>query len=132
MIEFYAEVKWVHVAAAVVSGSLFLLRGMLIQIAQQRLAMAAAVTTSLFDRHRIADCGADAGNDAAGRNVCQRLAHRKLVLLAIYVVLGSFALKRAQTRSGRLTCYLLALLVFGCVLSIARSHHPLGAFARFF
>jgi hypothetical protein len=30
----------------------------------------------------------------------------------------------------RTVCYVLALLVFGFVLSIARAHQPLGLFSR--
>lgn len=52
----------------------------------------------------------------------------KVVLLVVYVVLGSFALKRAKTRRARLGFYLAALLVFAFILSVARAHDPLGVF----
>lgn len=133
MIEFYAEVKWVHVAAALASGSLFLLRGMLIQTAQQRLAMAAAVRYLSYSIDTVLLTAALMLVTMLPRGMfANGWLTAKLVLLVIYIVLGSFALKRARTRRGRLTCYLLALLVFGCMLSIARSHHPLGGFAWFF
>jgi len=50
----------------------------------------------------------------------------KLVLLLVYVVLGTFALKRGKTRKRRLLCYLGAIAVYAFMLSITRSHHPLG------
>ena len=50
----------------------------------------------------------------------------KLLLLPLYVVLGSFALKRGRTPRARLACFLAALAVFACMLAIARAHHPLG------
>jgi uncharacterized membrane protein SirB2 len=43
MIEFYPQIKWVHIAAVLASGSLFLLRGLLLQAGKQGFAMAAPV-----------------------------------------------------------------------------------------
>ena len=56
----------------------------------------------------------------------------KLVLLLVYIVLGSLALKRARGRRARFVCYVAALAVYGGMVSIARSHHPLGALTALF
>jgi len=53
----------------------------------------------------------------------------KVLLLVIYVVLGSLALKRGRTRAIRITALVAALIVVGFLLSVARAHHPLGVFA---
>jgi uncharacterized membrane protein SirB2 len=50
----------------------------------------------------------------------------KLVLLVVYVVLGTLALKRARTPRARLACYLVALGTYVYMLGVARMHHPLG------
>ena len=50
----------------------------------------------------------------------------KVVLLVVYVVLGSFALKRGRTRGVRTLCWIAALLVYGFIIAIARAHDPLG------
>lgn len=50
----------------------------------------------------------------------------KLVLLAIYVVLGSLALKPTRTPRERLAFYTAALLIYASILGVARMHHPLG------
>jgi uncharacterized membrane protein SirB2 len=50
----------------------------------------------------------------------------KVTLVIVYIVLGSFALKRARTRRARLAFTGAALLVFAVVISIARTHSPLG------
>jgi uncharacterized membrane protein SirB2 len=55
----------------------------------------------------------------------------KLALLPIYIVLGSFALKRARGPRGRWFCFLAALGTYGLMIGIARAHHPLG-WARWF
>lgn len=53
----------------------------------------------------------------------------KLVLLIVYIVLGTLALKRAPTRTAKAVCFVAALSVVGFMASIALAHHPLGFFA---
>ncbi len=53
----------------------------------------------------------------------------KLSLLVVYVVLGSFALKRARTPRARLACFIAALAVFLSIVTIARTRDPLGPLA---
>jgi uncharacterized membrane protein SirB2 len=53
----------------------------------------------------------------------------KLVLLIVYIVLGTLALKRAPTRAAKELCFMAALAVVGFMFSIAVAHHPLGRFA---
>ncbi len=50
----------------------------------------------------------------------------KLVLLVVYVVLGSLALKRARSPGARLVCLLAALACAGAMVTIARTRDPLG------
>lgn len=53
----------------------------------------------------------------------------KLLLLPLYVVLGSLALKRARTPAARAACFLLALAVVAAMAGIARTHDPWGGLA---
>jgi uncharacterized membrane protein SirB2 len=53
----------------------------------------------------------------------------KLVLLVVYIVLGTLALKRAPTRAGKALCFAAALAVAGFMVGVAIAHHPLGVFA---
>jgi len=53
----------------------------------------------------------------------------KLVLLIVYIVLGTLGLKRAPTRTTKALCFFAALAVVGFMASIALAHHPLGLFA---
>jgi uncharacterized membrane protein SirB2 len=50
----------------------------------------------------------------------------KLALLVVYVVLGTFALRRAATPRGRWICFVAALSVYATMIGIARAHHPMG------
>jgi uncharacterized membrane protein SirB2 len=52
----------------------------------------------------------------------------KLVLLIVYIVLGTLALKRAPTRAAKALCFALALAVVGFMVGVALAHHPLGVF----
>lgn len=129
MIEFYPQIKWVHVAAVMASGTLFLLRGLLVQAGQARLGMAAPLrylsytidTTLLTAAFMLLTI-------LPGAMFANGWLTAKIVLLVAYVVLGSFALKRGRTPRVRLACYVAALAAFGFMYSIARTHHPGGIF----
>lgn len=133
MIEFYPQIRWLHIVAVLASGSLFLLRGLLLQSGRQSLATGAplrylsySIDTALLTAALLLLTILPPAMFANGWLTA------KIVLLPVYVVLGSFALKRGRTPRVRQACYLLALLVFGFMFSIARSHHPLGVLARWF
>lgn len=129
MAGFYAEIKWLHVAAVVLSGSLFLLRG-LVMLAGGRWAktrpvrvlahvvdtvlLAAAVTLAVIIRQ-------------------YPFVHAwltvKALLLVVYIVVGWFALRPERTRASRFLLWLAALAIYAFIISVARAHHPLGIFA---
>jgi len=50
----------------------------------------------------------------------------KLVAFALYIGLGTIALKRGKTRNQRIIAFALALLTFAFIISVALLHHPLG------
>lgn len=127
MIEFYPQIKWVHVAAVMASGLLFAARGLLVQLGRPRLAMAAPV--------RYLSYGIDTTLLTAalmlltilpGALFANGWLAAKLVLLVVYVGLGTFALKRGRSPKVRLGCWVAALVTFAFMYSIARAHHPAG------
>lgn len=127
MIEFYAQIKWVHVAAVLCSGAIFLLRGLLVQAGRQTIVMAAPV--------RYLSYGVDTVLLTAalmlltilpGAMFANGWLTMKVVLLVAYVGLGTFALKRGRTPKVRAACYVAALLVYVTIIGIALAHHPLG------
>ena len=131
MIEFYPQIKWVHVAMVMASGLLFALRGLLVQAGRPRLAMLApvrylsyAIDTTLLTAALMLLTVLPGALFANGWLAV------KLVLLVAYMLLGSFALKRARTRRGRLACYVAALATFAFIYTVARAHHPAGVFWR--
>lgn len=50
----------------------------------------------------------------------------KVLLLVLYIALGSVTLKHARTRAGRMLAMFAALTVFGCIIGVAVRHHPAG------
>ena len=132
MIEFYPQIKLVHVAAVLLSGGLFLLRGLAVQ-GGMRWGMATPV--------RFLSYGIDIVLLSAALMLVAVLPSAmfangwlwvKLGLLVGYVVLGSFALKRGPTPAIRWTCFVAALVTYGAMFTIARAHHPLGIINRLF
>ena len=129
MIEFYPQIKWVHVATVMLSGLLFLLRGLLVQARRPGWAMAAPVrylsyaidTTLLTAALMLLTI-------LPGAMFANGWLAAKIVLLLAYMALGSWALKRGRTARVRLACYLAALATFAFMVSIARTHHPGGVF----
>jgi len=49
------------------------------------------------------------------------------LLLVVYIVLGSLALKRGRTPRVRALAFVAACTVYVFMASVARGHHPLGA-----
>src|SRR5688572_18760680 len=114
MIEFYAQIKWVHVAAVIASGSLFLLRGLLVQAGQPKFAMAPPVRYLSYSIDTVLLTAAlMLLTILPGAMFANGWLTAKLVLIVLYVVLGIFALKRGRTPRVRTICYVIALLVFG-------------------
>lgn len=126
MIEFYPQIRFVHILCISLSGSLFLLRGLGI-LAGARWPKAAPVrwlsytidTTLLTAALMLVVV-------LPGAMFANGWLYAKLALLPVYIVLGVFALGRARTSRGRRLCFLAALAVFLTMVSIARHHHPLG------
>lgn len=56
----------------------------------------------------------------------------KVLLLLVYIVLGSIALRRARTPAGRAIAFVAAVGTFLFLYSVARYHHPLGALLPLF
>ena len=129
MIEFYVQIKWVHVAAVILSGALFSIRGGA-QLLGASWKMAAPLRYLSYTVDTVLLTAA---------LMLATILHQmpfvngwltaKVLLLVVYIVLGSYALKRAPTRRARALCWIAALAVYVFIASIARAHHPLGILA---
>ena len=126
MESFYLEIRTVHIAAVLASGSLFLLRALSYNLfgagwpmtrAVRRLAYAidtlllaaALMLTTIVHQYPLLDLWLTV----------------KVLLLVAYVVLGWKAL-RAEGRARRIGYMIAAAATFLFIISVARAHAPLG------
>jgi len=129
MIEFYQQIKWVHVAAVLSSGGLFALRG-LAMLAGARWHMAAPLRYLSYTIDTVLLTAAlMLATMLRQYPFVQGWLTTKVLLLVVYVVLGSYALKRGSTPAVRAWTFIAALLVYGFIISVARAHDPRGVFA---
>ncbi len=130
MIEYYAQVKWLHVGTVILSGVLFATRGLMM------LARSPRANHALL---RIPSYVIDTALLAAAITLSAMLHQYpfvhgwltvKVLLLVAYIVLGSLALKRGRSYRMRAASFIAALVVYASIVLVARAHHPLGPLAR--
>lgn len=118
--EYYSQIKLIHILAVTLSGTLFFIRGALVQTGRTQLAMRAPL--------RFLSYGIDTVLLTAGIALIIILPSAvfangwltaKLILVFAYIITGSLALKRARTASGKRWAFITALLVFAVIVSIA-------------
>jgi uncharacterized membrane protein SirB2 len=127
MLEFYPQIKWVHVAAAICSGSLFLLRGMLVQFGHGALARRAPLRWASYTIDSVLLTAAlMLFTLLPGAVFANGWLLAKLALLVVYIGLGVMALRERVAPFARRAFFVAALFVFATMISIARTHHPLG------
>ena len=130
MLQFHPQILFVHILAISLSGSLFALRGLGVlagarwpQVAPVRYLSYSIDTVLLTAALMLLTI-------LPGAMFANGWLTLKLGLVVVYVVLGTFALKRGRTPRIRTTCFVAALLVFVTIIGIALAHHPLGWLLR--
>ena len=126
MLEFYSQIRLFHISCVLLSGSLFCLRGLLM------LAGSAAANHVML---RWLSYAIDSALLTAAL-MLMTLLHQypiqqnwltvKVLLIVVYVVLGSFALRGARTYRARAGFFAAAVLVYLFLISVARAHDPMG------
>lgn len=125
--EHYLAIRNLHVASVLLSGCVFLLRGLLIQSGRNKLAMALPVRYVSYTIDTVLLVSALLlVAILPWAMFANGWLSVKLVLVVLYVVLGTYALKRGRTRRVRAICYLAALVTFIVIIGIAIAHQPLG------
>jgi len=126
VIEFYPQIKHVHIMMAVASGLLFALRGAGALAGMRWPQWTAVRWTSYGIDTTLLTAALMLLTILPGGMFANGWLATKLMLLVVYVVLGIFALRRGRTRAVRAGFYVAALATFAMVYSIARAHHPMG------
>ena len=129
MSELYLPLRHIHITCAILTIALFVLRGglMLVDSPWQRNVVLRylphAVDTALLTTALILTTVVHQFPFTTGWLTA------KVLLLVVYIVLGSIALKRGRTRRIRVAAFVAALATVGFLVTVARAHHPLGMFA---
>jgi uncharacterized membrane protein SirB2 len=124
----YLAIKYLHIASVVLSGSGFLLRGVLMMsnspLLERRwlkiaphvndtVLLAAALTLTVM---------------AGWYPFVDAWVTAKVFGLIAYIILGSLALKPGRGKAVRVVSWLAALAMFGYIVSVALRHDPRGVF----
>jgi len=129
MTQYYLALRHAHIACAILTIALFVLRGGLMMADspwQQNMVLRYlphAVDTVLLTTALMLTTVIHQYPFAVG------WLTTKVVLLVAYIVLGSIALKRGRTKTVRVAAFVAALATVGYLVTVARAHHPLGIFA---
>ena len=127
MIVEYGVVKSVHVGAAAISLALFALRGGWMLYAPARLDRRwVKVVPHVIDTALLASALWLAWQ--LGAQGTRGWLAAKIAGLAVYIALGTVALKRGRTRATRVAAFVAALATFGYIVSVAVIKSPLGFF----
>lgn len=119
--EFYPHVKSMHIALVVASGTLFVARGAAVLTSQAwPLAKTVRLTSVAIDTLLLA-AGVMLWFLLSLQPLRDAWLGSKLLLLLLYIALGTVALKRR-----RAWAYGAAIACFLFMVSIALAHHPLG------
>jgi uncharacterized membrane protein SirB2 len=126
VIEFYLQIRAVHIGAIIISGILFALRGVGV-LAGARWPMASPLRYLSYSIDTVLLTAAlMLVSMLPSALFANHWLTTKLILLVFYVVLGSFALKRGRSGRVRAACFVAALVLYVSMYSIARTHQPLG------
>lgn len=125
----YAAIKHIHMGAAALSISLFILRGGWMLWSPQRLRQPwVKVFPHVVDTVLLAAALWLAWQ--LGAEAIRGWLAAKIVGLIVYIVLGTIALKRGRTRRTRVVAFIGATVTFGYIVMVALTKSPLGPFAR--
>ena len=129
MTEYYLPLRMIHIGCAILTIARFVLRGGLMlagapllrslplrilpHVVDTVLLASAVMLTIIVHQYPFV----------------QSWLTTKVVLLVVYIVLGSIALKRGRTRPVRVVAFVAALATVLFLVSVARTRDPLGFLA---
>ncbi|MFZ6798843.1 SirB2 family protein [Undibacterium sp. Di24W] len=121
----YVGLKHLHITCVAFSGGLFVLRFIWrLQASSLLQKKWAKIVPHIIDTCLLLSAVALA--IIAGINpIEQTWLGAKIMALVIYIVLGTFAIKRAKSKTGQIISFALASLVFGYIILVAISKQAL-------
>jgi uncharacterized membrane protein SirB2 len=130
MEEFYPQIRAVHIWAVTASGLLFALRGGAFNLlgATWPRALPARLASWTIDT-TLLTAALMLMTVVRQYPFVDHWLTVKVLLLLVYIGLGTQAFSARLGRGRRLAFLAAALAVFGFIVTVARAHHPLGLFA---
>jgi uncharacterized membrane protein SirB2 len=127
--EFYLDIRSVHIASALLSGGIFLVRSLAYNLLGAAWAMAFVLRTIVWavDSTLLTAAFMLMTITSQAPFVDSWLTV-KVLLLTVYVVLAWTAF-RAGSKRKRMAATVAAATIFAMVYSIARTHNPFGLLA---
>ena len=129
MTAYYFALRQVHITCAILTITLFTFRGLLMvagsplhrsrvlrimPVAVDTVLLTTALMLTTVIRHYPFSTG---------------WLTMKVLLLVAYIVLGSVALRPGRSRAVRISAFATALATVAFLVTVARTHSPLGAFS---
>jgi uncharacterized membrane protein SirB2 len=129
LVEYYLQLRTLHIGCAVLSITLFALRGGLMLSGSPLLDHAVLRRLPHFVDTLLLASALALTTVVHQYPFVHAWLTAKVLLLVVYIVLGSIALKRGRTRLVRGLAFAAALAVVLFLVSVARAHDPLGVLA---
>ena len=131
MLEFYPQIRQVHITAVCLSGALFALRGLGVLAGQAWLRHAVVRYASYTIDTVLLTAALMLLTILPGAMFANHWLSVKLGFVVAYIVLGIAMMRSRRGRGARAGFYAAALLAYATAFGIARMHHPAGWLLRF-
>ncbi len=122
----YMALKHSHMLFAVISGVFFLVRGCWMLMDSQMLQKVWVKVLPHVNDTLLLVCAIGLCVVTQQYPFVESWLTVKVFMLIAYILLGTIALKRGKTKSIRVVAFFAALASFIFMVSVARTHHPLG------
>lgn len=120
----YSLLKQLHLSTIVVTLALFLLRGIWMIADSPRLQIRWVRIVPHVNDTLLLGSGIGLAILLQQYPLVHGWLTAKFLALIVYIVLGSYALKRGKTRRQRIVAWSMALLVFAYMVAVAVTHDP--------
>jgi len=130
MESWYIALRHIHMTTIALSGVFFLVRAIAVNLAGAGWPRLRPVRMSSYAIDTVLLASAIALTVVTGQYpFADAWLTVKVVLLVVYIALGIIALRPARPAPVRLSATAAAAIVFLFIVTVARTHHPLGVFS---
>jgi uncharacterized membrane protein SirB2 len=130
MESWYTALRHIHMTTIALSGIFFLVRAIAVNLAGAGWPRLRPVRMSSYAIDTVLLASAIALTVVTGQYpFADSWLTVKVVLLVVYIALGIIALRPARPAPVRLIATAAAAIVFLFIVTVARTHHPMGLFS---